>query len=197
MPGPRAGALPGLLAWQKKRRAMGMEQGPMAGQKKRKVQELRQGSHLAAASMSQVKKKMTKVGDRLLWGVLGEGCWGPRGVGVGEAPLLEVAGVQQQPQQELQGGHHPQGQGKTASVSTHTRKQGLCTGMPDRNSLDTPVAVAMLPPAQQWHTALRLRYCLAGTVAEGVGAEGSAEGLVKGLSEQARRGVLGRLQVGI
>jgi len=58
-----------------------MEQGPKAGQKKRKVQELRQGSHLAAVSMSQVKKKMTKVGDRLLWGVLGEGCWGPRGVG--------------------------------------------------------------------------------------------------------------------
>jgi len=152
VPGPKAGALPGLLAWQKKRKAMGMEQGPKAVQKKRKVQELQRGSHLAAVSMSQVKKK-TKVGDRLLWGVLGEGCWGPTGVGVEEAPLLEVAGVQQQPQQELQEGHHPQGQGKTASVSMHTHKQGLCTGMPDRNSLDTPVAVAMLPLAQQWHTA--------------------------------------------
>ena len=145
-----AGVRPGLLAWQKKRKAMGMEQGPKAGQMKRKVQELE--SHLAAVSVSQVKK-MTKVGDQPLWGVLGEGCWGPRGVGVGEAPLTEVAGVPQQPQQELQEGHHTQGQGKTASVSTHTHKQGLCTGMPDRNSLDTPVAVAMLPLAQQWHTA--------------------------------------------
>jgi len=151
VPGPKAEGLPGLLARQKKRKEMGMEQGPKAARKKRKVQELQLGSHLAAVSMVQVRT-MTKVGGQLLWGVLGEGCWGPRGVGVVEAPLLEVAGVRQ-PQQELQEGHHTQGQGKTASVSTHTRKQGLCMGMPDRNSLDTPVAVAMLPLAQQWHTA--------------------------------------------
>ena len=195
MPGPRAGALPGLLAWQKMSKAMGMEQGPKAAQKKREVQELQQGSHLAAVSMGHLKK-MTKVEDQL-WGVWGEGCWGPRGAGMAEAPLLEVAGMQQQPQQELQEGRHTQGQGRSASVSTHTHKQGLCMGMPDCNSLDTPVAVAMLPLGQQWHTASCLHCCLAGTVAEGPGAGGSAEGLVKGLSEQAGRGVSGRLQVGI